>query len=320
MSKLGKHTTSDEAAAKYEENVKGKTVVVTGGTWGGIGAEAAKTIVKYGASLVIFTGRKTEIIKETLENIEKEVPNAPIKGVIMDLASFESIKKAVSEINSLIDRVDVLINNAGVMACPYSTTKDGFEMQFGVNHLGHFLFTALLKDKLFASPAPRVVNVSSNGTFISPVLFDDINFNKGKEEYRIFVSYGQSKTANVLFTRELHDKFNKSNNLTSFSLHPGVIHTNLSRHLEDMMVFTKEKNYWGEQMFTVEDMQNLEFKTVSQGASTTIVAAFTDEHPSGSFLSDCQDVTKTLRDYATDKKNAERLWEVSEEFTKQSFQ
>jgi NAD(P)-dependent dehydrogenase (short-subunit alcohol dehydrogenase family) len=320
MSDLGKQTTSDEAAAKYEGNIKGKTVVVTGGTWGGIGAEAVKTIAKYGASLVIFTGRKEGIIEETIENIEKEVPKAPVKGVIMDLASFESIKKAVSEINSLVDRIDVLINNAGVMACPYSTTKDGFEMQFGVNHLGHFLFTALLKDKLFASSAPRVVNVSSNGTFASPVLFDDINFNKGKEEYRIFVSYGQSKTANILFTRELHDKFNQSNNLSSFVLHPGVIHTNLGRHLGDLSAFTTEKNYWGEPVISPEEIAKIEFKTVSQGAATTVTAAFNDDLPSGSYLSDCQDVTKILRDYATDKANAERLWKVSEDFTHQSFQ
>lgn len=319
MSDLGKQTTSDEAAAKYEGNIKGKTVVVTGGTWGGIGAEAVKTIAKYGASLVIFTGRKEGIIEETIENIEKEVPKAPVKGVIMDLASFESIKKAVSEINSLVDRIDVLINNAGVMACPYSTTKDGFEMQFGVNHLGHFLFTALLKDKLFSSSAPRVVNVSSDGTFISPILFDDINFDKGKEEYRAFVSYGQSKTANVLFTRGLNDKFNQSNNLSSFSLHPGVIHTNLARHLDDLSVLTTEKNYWGEPVRTAENMKNIYFKTVPQGAATTIVAAFTDEIPNGSFLSDCQDATKTLKYYAIDKANAERLWRVSEDFTHQTF-
>lgn len=319
MTNFGQNTTAEEVANKYQDNIKGKVVLVTGCTWGGIGAEAVKSIAKYGAELVLYTGRKQEAIDETEKNIKKELPNAPIKGIIMDLASFESIRKAASEVNGLVNRVDVLINNAGVMACPYDTTADGLEKQFGTNHIGHFLFTKLIKDTIFKSPAPRIVNLSSVATFFGPVLFDDINFQNGKETYTPFIAYGQSKTANILFTRELHDRYNKSNNLTAFTLHPGAIQTNLQRHISDNSTFSTSKDYWGNPIIKEEDMKTLYWKSVPEGASTTMVAAFNDDLESKSYLSDCQDATATLNNYATDKENAERLWKVSEELIGESF-
>ncbi|KAA8902876.1 hypothetical protein TRICI_005800 [Trichomonascus ciferrii] len=319
MSKFGKSTTADEVADKYQDNIKGKVVVVTGGTWGGIGAETVKSISKHGAELVIFTVRKQEQLDETVGNIKKEVPNAPIKGVLMDLASFESVRKAASEINKLVNRIDVLINNAGVMACPYDTTKEGFEKQFGTNHLGHFLFTKLVMDTIFKSPTPRIVNLSSVANFFAPVLFDDINFQNGKETYTPFVSYGQSKTSNILFTRELHDRYNKSNNLTAFTLHPGAIRTNLQRYTTDDSIYATAKNYWGDNLFPEEAIKNIYWKSIPEGAATTMVAAFNDNLQSKSYLDDCQDATATLKDYATSKENAERLWKVSEEFIGESF-
>jgi NAD(P)-dependent dehydrogenase (short-subunit alcohol dehydrogenase family) len=318
MSNFGQGTTADEVAERYQDRIGGKVVVVTGCTWGGIGAETAKSIAKHGAELVIFTVRKQEQLDETEGNIKKEVPNAAIQGVLMDLASFDSIRRAASEVNKLANRIDVLINNAGVMACPYDTTKDGFEKQFGTNHLGHFLFTKLVKDTVFKSPSPRIVNLSSIANFFAPVLFDDINFQNGKETYTPFISYGQSKTSNILFTRELHDRYNKSNNLTAFTLHPGAIQTNLQRHIVDDSIYASQ-NYWGAPIFSEDDLKNLFWKSVPQGASTTMVAAFNDNLQSKSYLADCQDATATLKDYATDKQNSERLWKVSEEFIGESF-
>ncbi|KAA8908880.1 hypothetical protein TRICI_004693 [Trichomonascus ciferrii] len=321
MTAFGHNTTSDEAAEHYKGEIEGKTVVVTGATCGGIGAETVKSIAKNGASLVVFTVRNERALNDTTAKLNKEAPGARIKGVLLDLASFDSIHKAAAEIKSIASaQIDVLINNAGVMACPYNTTKDGFELQFGTNHLGHFLLTSLLKEKLFNSPTPRVVNLSSTATWAAPVLFDDINFTNEKETYVPWVAYGQSKTANILFTNELHDKFNKSNKLSAYSLHPGAIFTNLQRHIDPSPEsLGLEKDYWGNPLFCPEVLKYLHPKPVPQGAATTIVAAFNTHIPSGSYLSDCQEENTFPKSYAKDKTNAKRLWDISQQFTKTEF-
>lgn len=157
------------------------------------------------------------------------------------------------------------------------------------------------------------MNLSSAATFTAPVLFDDINFMKGVETYTPVVSYGQSKTANILFTKELYEIYHKSHNLLTYAVHPGVVKTNLDRNtpLAELM---QAKDYWGNPAINESDLEKLYSKNVGEGSSTTIVAAFNDYSPPASYLADCQDNTSTLYSYANDKSNAEKLWRISEEF------
>lgn len=318
MTGFNHKTTAEEAAERFHDKIPGKIVVITGGTWGGIGTEAARVIAKNGSKQIILTGRKESVLKESIANIHKETPDANVKGVIMDLSSLDSVKKAADEINSIVDHIDVLINNAGIMGIPYEKSADGYEMQFATNHLGHFYFTSLLKDKVFKSNGPpRVVNLTSSACFVAPVLFDDINFDKGAETYSPVISYGQSKTANILFTNELYDRYNHK--LIAYSVHPGIVGTNLGRYGDPVALF-KSNNYWGKQAVSDETFAQMYMKSVAEGASTTVVAAFSDDDiPGGAYLGDCQDQTSTLLSYATDKSNGEKLWKVSEEFIGQKF-
>lgn len=308
MTDFGKHTTGEEVAERLSDRIVGKTIIVTGGTWGGIGSETIRVLLKYGAGLVIFTGRRESALNDTISNIKTELPNADIKGVIMDLTSFDSVRTAAREIIKITDKIDILINNAGAISNDYKTTPDGFEYDFATNHLGPFLFTGLLIDHLLKSDEPRIVNVASIASIFAPILFDDINFS-GKEKFSLFVAYGQSKTANILFTKELSERYKK---IKSFSLHPGSIPTNGSKELSHDHL-AKSTDYWGNPIFTA-DQQTRERKTLPEGAATTIVAATNDYFPSGSFLVDCQDGASSLKDYAKSEENARKLWEVSEKY------
>ncbi|ANB14575.1 Env9p [Sugiyamaella lignohabitans] len=315
-------TSSEEVAQAFSSEIKGKVFLVTGATWGGIGADNARVLSGHGAKLVIVTGRSQSKLDETIGNIKKENPNANIRGLILDLSSFKSIRKAAEEVNNYSENIDVLINNAGVMACPYSKTEDGFELQFGTNHLGHFLFTNLILKKILSSPHPRVVNLSSMGHGLAPIIFGDIGFSDGAT-YERFHAYGQSKTANVLFSRELSRRY-KSQGLVSFSVHPGAImDTNLGRHMNfdgDINNIGIPKDYWGTDDF-YHDMANVRMKNVTQGGATTLVAALDPAiaSQSGAYLDDCQIHEDFCRNHAKQPNDAFKLWNLSEELVGQKF-
>ncbi|KAG2177057.1 hypothetical protein INT43_007713 [Umbelopsis isabellina] len=318
-------TTSEEVAAKFINQIKGKVAIVTGTTWGGIGAETARVIASHGAQLVIVAGRKQSALDETIDKIKQETPDANLRSLVLDLGSLKSVKEAAAQVNGYEENIDVLINNAAVMASPYFTTSDGFEGQFGTNHLGPFVFTNLILPKLLASKTgePRVVNVSSNAHWLAPVFFADPSFSDGKT-YQKWHAYGQSKTANMLFTKELSNRFS-SKGLTVFSLHPGYIQTNLQRHVEkeleqDMAELMKD--YWGNDLTaSPEFMDCLTLKTVSQGASTTLVAAFDPsiKPQTGLFLNHAKIDLNAAKPYALDDENANKLWELSERMVGQQF-
>ncbi|ANB12495.1 Env9p [Sugiyamaella lignohabitans] len=314
-------TTSEQVGAEFADNIKGKTVIVTGATWGGLGAHTALTIARHGAERVIIAGRKASSLEETIAKIKEEVPSANVTPLVFDLASLKTVRAAADKINSDHDikHIDVLINNAAVMACPFSKTEDGFENQFGSNHLGHFLFTTLIINKILASKYPRIVNVSSQGHRFSPIRFDDVNFSNG-EKYGSFQAYGQSKTANILFTRELNRRY-ASKGLVTFSLHPGVISTNLSRHIDfENLLSSNEVDYQGNPCFQREYLEKIVYKTISQGASTTLVAAFDPAivKSSGSYMSDCVINEDLCLPFAKDMDSAERLWTLSEKLVAQA--
>jgi len=191
-------------------------VLVTGVTPNSLGADFCRAIATHEPKLLILAGRT----RKNIEDTAKVIMSCPTRILLIDLGSQKSVRHAAAEVNKYDEPIDILVNNAGVMATPWRLTEEGIENQFGINHVGHFLFTNLIMDKILTSKTGgRIVNVSSEGHGIGPVRFDDYNFNDGKD-YEKWHAYGQSKTANVLFSaglaRRLGDK-----GLQTYSLHPG---------------------------------------------------------------------------------------------------
>ncbi|KAK1171601.1 retinol dehydrogenase 13-like [Acipenser oxyrinchus oxyrinchus] len=205
--------------------ITGKTVVITGANTG-IGKETARELARRGGRIIMCC---RDMVK--CENAAKEIRGETLSHNVyarhLDLASIKSIREFANKINEEEERVDILINNAGVMRCPHWQTEDGFEMQFGVNHLGHFLLTNLLLDKMKHSAPSRIINVSSLAHVVGEIDFNDLNWEKKK--YNTKVAYCQSKLANVLFTKELARQL-QGPGVTVNALHPGVVKTELGRH------------------------------------------------------------------------------------------
>jgi NAD(P)-dependent dehydrogenase (short-subunit alcohol dehydrogenase family) len=204
----------------------GRAAVITGANTG-LGYETAAALAAKGAHVVLAV-RNLEKGKEAARGIEQATPGAQIQMQELDLTSLESIRSATDELRSKHDTIDLLINNAGVMMTPKSTTKDGFELQFGTNHLGHFAFTGLLIDRVLAVPGSRVVTVSSTGhRFARGIRFDDLQW---EHDYRRVGAYGQAKLANLMFTYELQRRLIGTNTIAA-AAHPGGSNTELMRNL-----------------------------------------------------------------------------------------
>jgi NAD(P)-dependent dehydrogenase (short-subunit alcohol dehydrogenase family) len=205
-------------------DLTGKTTVVTGAN-GGLGLETAKTFADKGAHVVMAV-RNQEKAAKAVEEISAEAPGASLQLVELDLGSQESVKKAAETILAAHDTIDILVNNAGLMAMPERQTADGYEMQFGVNHLGHWTFTALLMPAILAAPAARVVTVTSTAHHMGRAVNPDNPHLHGK--YSAWGAYGQSKLANYHFGLGLQKEFDKAGvNAQSLIAHPGLSHSDL---------------------------------------------------------------------------------------------
>jgi NAD(P)-dependent dehydrogenase (short-subunit alcohol dehydrogenase family) len=219
MSKKENWTTNDIP------DQSGKVIIVTGAN-SGIGYEAARALVKRGAT-VIMACRSLERGEAALQQILSENPSGQLNLQKLDLANLSSVLQFAEKFLAEYDRLDVLINNAGVMATPYGKTTDGFEMQFGTNHLGHFKLTGLMYDLLKSTPNSRVVTVTSYAHFFGRMNFNDLN---GERFYQKWLAYGQSKLANVLFGYEFQRRVSRNGrNPISVVAHPGYAATNLQR-------------------------------------------------------------------------------------------
>ena len=185
-------------------DMSGKVTIVTGAN-SGIGWDTAVSFAKKGTT-VIMACRSLEKGQAALEQLKAEVPSADVELMQLDLASLDSVRSFAEAFQARYDRLDLLINNAGIMMVPYGKTEDGFEKQLGTNHLGHFALTGLLIDTILATPGARVVNVSSAGHRMGSMAFDDLMFEDG-EGYSGRSAYGRSKLANLLFTYELQRRF-----------------------------------------------------------------------------------------------------------------
>jgi NAD(P)-dependent dehydrogenase (short-subunit alcohol dehydrogenase family) len=208
-------------------DLTGKTAVVTGAN-SGLGFETARALAARGAAVVLAC-RDAGKADDAAGRIRAAIPAADLATLRLDLGSLASVRDAAARLRSGRARIDLLINNAGVMAPPYGHTQDGFELQFGVNHLGHFALTGLVLDMLLAAPGSRVVTVSSNGHRVGDIYFDDLAFERG---YRPMRAYGQSKLANLMFTYELQRRLAAAGSTTiALAAHPGTAATELERHL-----------------------------------------------------------------------------------------
>jgi NAD(P)-dependent dehydrogenase (short-subunit alcohol dehydrogenase family) len=300
-------------------DLTGKTAIVTGG-YVGLGLETTKTLVAAGAK-VIVPARSRDKAEEHLEGIE----NVEIEE--MDLMNRASIDAFADRFLAKNEPLHLLINNAGIMATPLNRDADGNESQFATNHLGHFRLTNKLWSALQKANGARIVNLSSRGHHISPVVFEDINFEN--REYDPFLAYGQSKTANVLFTVSL-DERGKADNIRAFAVHPGaILDTELSRSIPtDDPVFQRYFDADGKSI--LDPINGL--KSIEQGAATQIWCATSPQlqNLGGIFAEDCEiaNVTsptgennsdldtilkrKGVMSYAIDKENADKLWTLSE--------
>jgi len=209
----------------------GRVAVITGANTG-LGYETALALADHGAHVVLAV-RNLDKGKDAAARITAQSPHADVALAELDLTSLESVRAAAEQLRSAHDRIDLLINNAGVMWTPKSTTKDGFELQFGTNHLGHFAFTGLLLDRLLPVAGSRVVTVSSVGHRIrADIHFDDLQSERG---YSRVGAYGQAKLANLLFTYELQRRLAPQGTTIAVAAHPGGSRSELTRNLPPLL-------------------------------------------------------------------------------------
>ncbi len=299
-------TTDDVLAGR---DLTGRSFVVTGASTG-LGEETTRALSSHGAEVTMAV-RDVAKGAAAEARVRASVPNAHIEVRELDLASLASVRAFASALRADRDRIDVLVNNAGVMACPRGTTVDGWELQIGTNHIGHFLLTTELLPLL--GEGSRVVALSSAGHRFSDVDLDDPNFER--TEYEPWVAYGRSKTANALFAVEL-DRRLAGRGAHAYSLHPGGIMTELGRHLTDETIATLSSS--------IPEGQTMDWKTIPQGAATTVYAATAPELEArgGAYLEDCAVAVRNddlasrggIRSYAIDPDRAAALWARSEEW------
>jgi len=288
-------------------DLAGKVCVITGAS-AGLGRESARALAKTGAH-VILAARNPSALAETQAWIRDEVPAAVTSTVALDLTSLADVKSAAAAIGAITTVIHVLMNNAGVMFTPFGRTADGFEMQFGTNHLGHFALTELLVPQLIAASGARIVNLSSDGHRLSDVDLDDPNWQH--REYDKFAAYGASKTANILHAIEL-DRRLRDHGVRAYSVHPGVVATSLARHMsrDDFTALTEfVPSDPGQEKVDVRR----DFTRPEHGAATQVWAAVgSDLADIGSvYLADCR-IRDDVAPYAVDPDRALRLWDVSE--------
>jgi len=322
--KLGAISTTDDVLSGVD--LHGKRILVTGVS-AGIGVETARALAAHGADVV---GAARDLVKAEAATAEVQKQAAANGGsfelVALDLADLKSVRACADRLIANGEPFDVVIANAGVMATPFGRTVDGFETQFGTNHLGHFVLINRIASLI--RTGGRLVNVSSAGHRISNVDLEDPNFER--TPYDPLIAYGRSKTANILFA-VVFDQRHRSRGVRAAAVHPGAIQTELGRYMEPAQLQSMIDRI--NQQLAAEGKGPFEWKTIPQGAATSVwagVLAPADEI-GGQYCANCQvgrivpgDAIITaagegVREYALDPYNAEALWKKSEELVGESF-
>jgi NAD(P)-dependent dehydrogenase (short-subunit alcohol dehydrogenase family) len=317
-------STTDEVLSGV--NLRGKRILVTGVS-AGLGVETARTLAAHGAHVV---GAARDLAKaETATALVRKdaaATGGSLELIELDLASLKSVRACADQLLAKGEPFDVVIANAGVMATPFGHTADGFETQFGTNHLGHFVLVnriaSLIRD------GGRLINLSSSGHRFSNVDLEDPNFERAA--YDPFIAYGRSKTANILFAVAF-DKRHRNRGVRAAAVHPGGIQTELGRHMDpnQLQKMVEQIN----QQLAAEGKGTFQWKTIPQGAATSVWAGvFAPADEIGSqYCENCHvghivpdsatisPISEGVRGYALDSKNAEALWKKSEELVGESF-
>lgn len=288
------------------EALKGKRIIITGAN-SGIGYEAAKVLASYGAHVILAVRNQTKG-EDAADTIKSQYKDATVEVLSLNLAELDSVRTFVQEYSARYENLDILINNAGVMMPPHQKTKDGFELQFGSNHLGHFALTGLLLPLLKRTPNSRIVTVSSLAHRRASIYFDNLDGSKG---YRPKRFYNQSKLANLLFAKELDERL-KEHDISTISLacHPGIASSNIfkigKKDTPDLL----------------KKILSMLFQSALMGALPTIFAATDDNLIGGEYIG--PDGKGNRTGYPTiempaegvyNKKTMKELWRISEELT-----
>lgn len=303
VTRFDRTSTADGVAAGMD--LHGHNAIVTGAA-SGIGIETARALARAGAAVTLAV-RDIDAGGRVADDIARHTGNAQLQVAPLDLLDRASIAAFVAQWHGPLH---LLINNAGIMACPQGRTREGWELQFATNHLGHFALALGLHRVLAAANGARIVSVSSSGHLASPVVFDDLHFER--RAYDPWKAYGQSKTANVLFAVEATARWS-DDGIVANALMPGGIMTNLQKHVSQA---TKDK--WIE----LEKAGTIFLKTPQQGAATSLVAAVAPEFAGvgGRYLEDCNEAdivendeaaNRGVRRWALDPEAAKQLWNVS---------
>jgi NAD(P)-dependent dehydrogenase (short-subunit alcohol dehydrogenase family) len=321
---FGATSTTEDVLAGV--NLRGKRILVTGVS-AGLGVETARALVAHGAH-VVGAARDLAKAEQVTAQVRKDAvaSGGGFELVALDLASLKSVRACADGLLAKGQPFDVLIANAGVMATPFGHTADGFEMQFGINHLGHFVLVNRIASLIRAGG--RLVNLSSAGHRFSNVDLMDPNFER--TPYDPFVAYGRSKTANILFAVAF-DQRHRKRGVRAAAVHPGVIQTELARHV-DASHLQKMVDQINQQL-AAENKGPFQWKTIPQGAATSVWAAVVApaDEVGGRYCENCHvghvvpenvtisSVSEGLRGYALDPNTAEALWKKSEELVGESF-
>lgn len=320
---FGATSTTEEVLSGID--LRGKRILATGVS-AGLGVETARSLAAHGAH-VVGTARDLVKAEAATAQIRKDAANGGSFELIeLDLASLASVRNCADRLLRKGEPFDAIIANAGVMATPFSYTTDHFETQFGTNHLGHFVLVNRIAKLL--RPGGRLVNLASSGHRFSNVNLDDPNFER--TPYDPFLAYGRSKTANILFAVAFDQRY-RSRDIRAAAVHPGVIQTELGRHMDPATLKAMMDQL--EKQLAAEGKTSFPWKTIPQGAATSVWAAVVApaKEIGGKYCENChlgqvvpEDVAITptsegVRAYALDPKAAEALWKKSEEMVGESF-
>jgi NAD(P)-dependent dehydrogenase (short-subunit alcohol dehydrogenase family) len=294
--------------------LSGKVCVITGAS-SGLGRESARALAAAGAH-VVLAARNRDTLTQTAEWIRAEVPGARTSTVHLDLTALASVRAAATTIRDITPVIHVLMNNAGVMFTPFGRTHEGFELQIGTNHFGHFELTRLLVPQLAAAEGARLIILSSGGHVMGDVDFDDPNWET--REYDKFVAYGASKTANILHAVEA-DRRLREIGIRAYAVNPGTVATSLARYMSRSDFSQLRKFVAANSEARGEESDGfLDFVMPEQGAATQVWAAVSPElaDQGALYLEDCG-VSEAVAPYARDAQHAAELWMLSEKLCAQ---
>jgi NAD(P)-dependent dehydrogenase (short-subunit alcohol dehydrogenase family) len=321
---FGATSTTDDVLSGV--NLKGKRIFVTGAS-SGLGVETARSLAAHGAQ-VVGAARDLNKANVATEQVRRDAAanGGSFELVELDLANLKSVRACADQLLAKGESFDVIIANAGVMATPFGHTADGFETQFGTNHLGHFVLVNRIASLIRAGG--RLINLSSSGHRFANVDLDDPNFER--TPYEPFVAYGRSKTANILFAVAF-DKRHRERGVRAAAVHPGGIQTELGRHLESGRIEKMVEQI--NQQLAAQDKGRFQWKSVPQGAATSVWAAVVApaDEIGGRYCENCHlghivsddvaitPISEGVRGYALDARTAEALWKKSEDLVGESF-